>query len=145
MPIIEQEQAMKLNAPSQISISIEGFYRDSYLLVYSFNKLRYMTYDPQGLPSEQIVTPSQEDWNAFLTELNAIGVWSWRKSYWNSSICDGTQWRVSIKWGKLKCVSDGSNIYPNEDGSPSQGSEPTPVFLRFLKAVSRLAGGRAFE
>ena len=49
---------------------------------------------------------------------------------------DGTHWSVTILHGDRLLAAGGSNGYPPIGDDPNPG----PVFEKFLRAVSRLAG-----
>lgn len=135
---------MKRNTPSKLRVWIGGYFANDYSLTYDGRRLVYTADEHRGPPTEKLIIATSQDWDAFRSEIDAIRIWNWQQAYDNSDICDGVQWEVRMQWGNRKCGIDGSNSYPNEDGTPSQATEPTETFSRFLRAVSRLAGGRAF-
>ncbi len=98
-----------------------------------------------GVTTEYLISATKDDWDAFRSEIDAIGIWNWQKIYHDLDYCDGNQWEIRIKWGRRSCNIYGSNNYPNEDGTPSESNETSETFSRFLHAVMRLAGGIAFE
>ena len=52
-----------------------------------------------------------KDSNEWLNVLNYLGTRRW-KDYYDSPICDGQQWSLKVKSGKLNIKSAGSNAYP---------------------------------
>lgn len=126
-------------------IWVGGFLATDYSLTFDGNRLIYAVSEAFGPPTEHLISDTIEGWDAFRSELDAIGIWDWHTGYVNEDICDGTQWEVRIIWGGRRCRVWGSNEYPNAGGMPSRTSEPTAAFSRFLHAVSRLAGGKPFQ
>lgn len=123
--------------PTRFNVAIGGFFSEEFSVGLEKEALTVQKGVPIGIPSAPI-TPSPEAWQTFWYKLDLLGVWKWRKSYWNDEIMDGTQWEVDIRYGKKRVKSDGSNSYPLEDGSPSD--EPTKPFGEFEKAVAELCG-----
>ncbi len=136
---------MKRNTPNRMRVWIGGYFANDYSLTFDGSRLVYTADEHRGPTTTNLITVTSHDWDTFRSEIDAIRIWDWQRAYVNLDICDGVQWEVIMKWGNRKCRIDGSNNYPNEDGSPSQTTEPTETFSRLLRAVSRLAGGKAFE
>ena len=125
--------------PKRFKISVGGFLDgSSYEIVYAGEVLalyrRIIQQEPQPL------NPSPEAWQKFWGKLDQLGVWKWQKSYWNRDVLDGTQWEVDIRIGERWIKCDGSNSFPEEDGSPSNDPSYTKTFNEFVKAVSELCG-----
>ena len=135
---------MKTDQPSKLRISIGGFFSSEYLLAYNGKKLLYTANEHGKRPRPKLIPVTQKDWDAFHRELDTLGVWNWQP-YYDSAVCDGTQWEVQIHWGQKRCKSGGSNNYPENDGTPADTEDPNPTFTRFLTAISRLAGGEQFD
>ncbi|MBZ4218611.1 MAG: hypothetical protein LAC69_00260 [Chlorobium sp.] len=135
---------MKRDRPNKMRIWSGGCFGNNYELTFDGSNLIYSA-RVDGDTTEDLISATREDWEAFRSEIDAIGIWNWHAHYYNSDILDGNQWEVKIKWGGRSCRIDGSNDYPTEDGTPLQTDEPADTFSRFLHAVMRLAGGRAFE
>ena len=127
-----------------MQISNGGFFGNNYELTFDGETLIYSARIDDDM-SEELISATREDWDAFRSESDAIGIWTWHADYDTPDILDGNQWEVRIRWGSRSCKIYGSNNYPNEDGTPSQTYEQTDTFSRFLHAVMRLAGGRAFK
>jgi hypothetical protein len=130
--------------PTQLHLYIGGFTGPSYSLKMTKNGLIYSTrnFDPEDITAT--ITPTEADWQAFITTLDRLDVWSWKKRYLNLDVCDGTQWSVLISHGNQLVQSGGDNAYPSRTGEtddPSKGD----IFDLFLCAVRKLIGGRAFH
>ncbi len=134
---------MKRDRPNKMQISNGGFFGNNYKLTFDGETLIYSARIDDEMSEE--LSATREDWDAFRSEIDAIGIWNWHADYDNPDILDGNQWEVRIRWGSRSCKIYGRNNYPNEDGTPSQTYEQTDTFSRFLQAVMRLAGGRAFK
>ena len=135
---------MKRDRPNKMRIWSGGCFGNNYELTFDGSNLIYSA-RIDDVTTEDLISATREDWEAFRSEIDAIGIWNWHAHYDNSDILDGNQWEVRIKWGSRSCKIYGSNNYPNEDGTPSQTDGRTDTFSRFLHAVMRLAGGRAFD
>jgi hypothetical protein len=133
--------------PTKLSVSIGswgGFSRDVTLaedgtVVYEKHGVAHL------LEERHEVRPSKRAWSRFLGELDRLGVWDWRRDYFDPDVCDGTQWEVEIRHGEHVIKTFGSNCYPSADGSPSRNPTPTECFDQFCQAVSKLSGGRKFK
>ncbi len=125
--------------PSEVEISIGGYPGPWYSLRKEGDALVYAhtpTVEALDNPLRELVSPSASQWQSFLTQLNRLGVWSWREHY-ELPVCDGTHWSVKIVCGSRVANSGGSNCYP---GGPD-GQE----FDSFPAAVQQLIGGREFK
>jgi hypothetical protein len=57
---------------------------------------------------------SKTKWNEFVDKIFNMGVYKWKKKYYNNDICDGEQWSLEIEfYGIQKFESFGSNEYPD--------------------------------
>lgn len=138
-------QAQACDKPATFKAGIGGFFGPSYAvelnetgeLVYSRNARTFVS--AEGTVRET-VDASPDAWRAFCSELDAIGVWTWKPRYENSNVMDGTQWNIEIAIGAKSLKSSGYNAYPGGT-SPPDGDR----FPRFLRAVSELLGGREFK
>ena len=67
---------------------------------------------PESLPP--MLKPFEKTINAkmWLAELEELNIFSWRKSYVDPHVCDGTQWSLLFKDGKKIYDGGGSNAYP---------------------------------
>jgi hypothetical protein len=130
-------------APTRMRLFIGGFFDKNYELTLENGQLKYRFAEHGGAERvEEVLCPSAQDWAAFWKSLGEIGVWAWEASYDNPSVQDGTQWGVEIEWGPRRCEIHGSNASPKVPGVRAKRDQPLP---RLLRAISRLAGGRAFE
>ena len=122
---------IKAPRPRKLEISIGGYPDGYFNLIYRDKTLFYQAagWDKDLVEIEQ---PTEEQWQAFLSELNRLKVWNWKDNYQPEFVtCDGTQWSLWITWGRRKVVSSGDNDYPKG-------------FQAFLKAIRALIGGREF-
>ena len=133
--------------PAKFEVGIGGYFGSSYDIELKGRTLFYRsTSDKSDQVNEVQRTPSAKEWKSFWKTCNKIGIWGWRERYEATGICDGTGWSLDIEqeFGKLHC--SGSNAYPDDEPyfEDHVNGYPRP-FGRFLKAVSRLAGGLTFE
>lgn len=127
--------------PAQFEISIGGYLGKSYSLELQGNALRHTECGQGYKPIRTIdVTPTKAQWANFWKSCQKVGLWSWEERYNAEDVVDGTQWAVRIDLDDRVLVSSGSNDYPGADRYQDYDPYPPP-FSRFLKAVSRLAGG----
>jgi hypothetical protein len=117
-----------MSAPTKFVIKIGGFFGPNYEVGWHRRRLWYRN---DHLQLE--ISPSREDWRAFWTRLDQIGVWNWRKRYDDPDVLDGTQWSLDISDGVRTLQCFGSNRYP--ENLATKGSSP---FKQFLKAVEAL-------
>jgi hypothetical protein len=75
----------------------------------------------------EIISPDTVAWIRFRNDIEALGVFSWDREYYDPDVLDGTQWEINLVWGRQKLSCYGSNRYP-------------PQFKLFLTAVERLSG-----
>jgi len=80
--------------------------------------------------------PSPTDWETFWKEADSIGVWKWKKSYQpvGIAVLDGWSWNLDLAIGSKQVASSGGNGYPG-----TTGAEPSEQFLRFIRALEKLA------
>jgi hypothetical protein len=96
-------------------------------------------------PRHVRVRPTIEQWREFRRELDGIGVWRWRAHYSSPGVSDGTQWTLDVVYPDRAVSAQGNNDYPAATPDASGVSSGSKAFTRYLKAVQRLLGGRAFE
>ena len=124
--------------PRILQAMIGGFSGESYEIIYDGRELRYYKAATMfGLKdaTPEVIKVSASDWNTFLSQMDEIKVWTWKRNYRDPKVMDGTVWNVTIVYDLQKersVVSYGSNAYPQN-------------FARFLQALSQLAGGRQFN
>lgn len=131
--------------PERFHTRIGGFMGHTYEVQLQDNRLQYST-SGGGDKSRQVwVRPTMEQWREFGRELDAIGVWRWRAQYSKPGVNDDTQWSIEVTYPDRAIKSDGNNAYPG--AAPDSAGVPSgsKAFARYLKAVQRLLGGRAFE
>ncbi|GIW40801.1 MAG: hypothetical protein KatS3mg076_1378 [Candidatus Binatia bacterium] len=132
--------------PRRLRIHIGGFLGPSWSVELVRGKLhcrssplRYADW------KTEVVTVTDEQWAAFRSALDALGVWQWRPEYPNPGVCDGTGWSIDIAYADRKIRSHGDNNYPRRDGSPNNEPTQTETFAEFCRAVRSLLGGRDFH
>lgn len=132
--------------PLDFNVSIGGYMGDSYSVALEGGKLIYEVlghgYKTQ---SRKEIDVSPKKWAVFWSACNKHGVWGWKKEYRNPGICDGTQWSIVIRTDCRFFESHGDNAYPGEDRELASSDDWPAPFQGFLRAVSRLVGGLAFE
>lgn len=107
--------------------------------------LQYATFG-RGIKSDPVlVCPTVEQWREFRRELDAIGVWRWRAEYSTPGVVDGTQWSLDVIYPDRAVRTQGSNSYPGATPGSFGVPSGSKAFTRYLKAVRRLLGERAFE
>ena len=137
---------MNVNHPTKLELSIGGMGDHTSVVLKEEGTILYERLGPGFVPQDCAeVRPTDEEWSAFWSELERLGVWNWRRDYFNSNVCDGTQWGVKVNHAGRNIKVSGSNSYPKADGKPNRSTSPTECFNMFSAAVSRLAGGREFR
>ncbi len=129
--------------PTRLKIGIGGYMGPSYSVELWDGRLLYVRCE-YGYRNESVeeITPTRKQWLRFRAELDSIGVARWRRTYRDLGILDGTGWGLEIAYEDVEMLSSGDNAYPESD---PLSDVPSAAFNRFLKAVSRLAGGRVFR
>jgi hypothetical protein len=96
---------------------------------------------------EKVVTPTEEQWEAFWKEAENARLWNWSDKYYNYKVQDGTHWLVEISHQGRSIKSDGANSYPSEDdvSKPSRSPEYSRPFITLMHGVRNLLGGLEFE
>jgi hypothetical protein len=121
-----------------MQVFIGGHSGVSYEIIYDGRELKY--YKAKNMhalveAAPEVVSISDEKWEAFLKSLDGISVWKWKRHYIDLDASDGTTWSCAIVYDTQKeraVVSYGSNGYPKD-------------FAEFLSAVSALVDGREFK
>jgi hypothetical protein len=135
----------KTALPQEFHARIGGFMGYTYDVHLQEGALQYSRSGRGGKPQSIRVSPTTEQWLEFRRELDAIGVWDWRRTYPNPGVADGTQWLLEVTYPDRTAKSQGSNNYPGAKAEPSGVPSGSKVFTRYLKAAERLLGGKAFE
>jgi hypothetical protein len=131
--------------PQQFHTRIGGFMGNTYEVQLQDGCLQYET-SGRGNKSDQArVCPTVEQWREFRRELDAIGVWRWRAQYSTPGVADGTQWSLDVTYPDRAIGTQGSNNYPGDTPDSLGVHSGSKAFTRYLKAVQRLLGGKAFE
>jgi hypothetical protein len=138
--------ASEVNAvPQRFHSRIGGFLGFTYELELRDGSLDYRK-SGRGQKSEHVrVRPTMDQWTEFRRELDALDVWRWRAQYVNPGVVDGTQWSLDVAYHDRAIKTQGSNEYPGTTPDSSGVPSASEAFTRYLKAVQRLVGGRAFE
>jgi hypothetical protein len=141
--------------PTGLKLSIVGATPPTYSVELKGPSLVYRVrqFDPEAFDMREVdrtITPTASQWLRFWKAMDAAGVWGWRPSYTDTSVVDGTDWKVDIALGDRKIVSSGHGAYPadpadddgDDDGSASEADGP---FKTYLNAVEDLLGGARFR
>jgi hypothetical protein len=87
---------------------------------------------------EPIIQIPEKRWQDFWREVEAIGVWNWKRSY-ESNLLDGTQWTLKLGHTGHTLHTSGNNAYPETEGHEFPLEHPPGgQFDRFLTALSHL-------
>ncbi len=132
--------------PQRLSIYIGGFLGASYQLDLRDATLEYSASEAgRRNPRQTMITPTPAQWREFRQALDELKVWRWRAEYHTPGAIDGTQWGLEISYPDRSLKTKGNNRYPEANGKPSGKPEQTETFRRYLMAVQKLTGGRAFQ
>lgn len=118
-----------INKP-MIELFVGGYSGKNHKIVSDGNMVFFYKEDtPQWREeNKRIFIPSKKKWEKFWCFINSV-VLQWNLEYLNSSVCDGTQWELTLNKGKLQMKYCGSNAFPEN-------------YKEFLKTVStNLIGG----
>jgi hypothetical protein len=131
--------------PQRFHTRIGGFMGHTYEVQLQDGCLQYETFGRGNKPERARVCPTMEQWREFRREVDAIGVWRWRAQYSTPGVADGTQWSLDVTYSDRAVRTQGSNNYPGDTQESFGVPSGSKAFTRYLKAVQRLLGGRAFE
>jgi len=73
---------MKRDRPNKMQISNGGFFGNNYELTFDGETLIYSARIDDDM-SEELISATREDWDAFRSEIDAIGIWKWHADYDN--------------------------------------------------------------
>jgi hypothetical protein len=133
-------------SPSRFSASIDNFGGHTYSVELRDGRLVYSDTTPKIAAEPITITPSPEQWRAFRSAMDTIGVWTWHEKYMpNEMISDGTSWSLSLRYPDRSIVTGGGNCYPDAHGDPTGVPLRTPAFRQFEAAIEALLGGRSFR
>lgn len=135
----------RTSAPNHFHARIGGFLGNTYEVVLKGDYIEFARFAGGQEPLRDRVRPTDEQWRAFRTELDAIGIWQWRAQYIDSGVADGTQWLLDVSYPDRAIKTGGSNDYPGARTDGSGGPKSSKIFLRYLRAVQQLLGGKSFE
>jgi hypothetical protein len=131
--------------PQRFQTRVGGFMGHTYEVQLQDGCLQYATFG-RGIKSDPArVCPTVEQWSEFRRELDAIGVWRWRAQYSTPGVVDGTQWSLDVVYPDRAVRTQGNNSYPGATPDSLGVPSGSKAFSRYLKAVQRLLGGRAFQ
>ena len=131
--------------PQRFHTRVGGFMGRTYEVQLEDGVLQYETFGRGHQAEHTVVRPTLDQWREFRRELDAIGVWRWRAQYETPGVADGTQWSLDVAYPDKAVSSQGSNNYPGAKADPIGVPSGSKEFTRYLKAVQRLLGGKAFE
>lgn len=132
--------------PKHFSAYIGGFMDESYQLELRDSTLTYTIFGGGHTnPKRATVTPTAAEWREFRQALDNLKVWQWRADYPTNGTIDGTQWSLYISYAGHAIKTHGDNSYPDSTGKPNGKPEFTKAFTRYLNAVKKLTGGKAFQ
>jgi hypothetical protein len=138
--------ATETNAiPQRFHARIGGFMGFTYDVQLQDGRLEYVRSGGGQNSWRARVRPTMQQWREFRRELDSIGIWRWRAQYLNPGVADGTQWSLDVAYPNQVIKTEGSNDYPGSTPNPSGVPSESKVFTRYLEAVQRLVGGRAFD
>jgi hypothetical protein len=142
-----QAEAADSNAiPKSFKAYIGGFGSESYRIELQGREILYLEF--VGNPNRgkrQSIEPTPEQWAKFRAALDKIPVWAWKPRYANKHVMDGTHWAFAIEYGDHSLAVEGSNAYPEKNGSQGHRPEYTAPFKAWLDAVRELLGGSEFH
>ena len=131
--------------PRHFKTQVGGF-SHGYEVKLQEDHLTYKSYGPAFELKDGIrVYPDRKHWQAFWTTTDKIGVWNWRPS---SGSSDSPSWKIEMDHADKHLAIQGFRRYPTNaaPGSPDGDERKRQVdFEKFLSAVSKLIGGRAFH
>ena len=98
----------------EFSFEIGGFRLDSYKIYSQDQFVITQNMDVPGLITDSNkVEVSDLDWQTFWNKIDLLGVWNWKKEYFDQDVMDGVQWELMIdKKGRQRRRIFGSNKFP---------------------------------
>jgi len=133
------------NVPTAFAARVGGLLGTSYSVKWQNGVLNYSATKDGKLIDSAKVIPSSAQWKKFRKTLDQLNVWKWHDHDYNTNIIDGTQWSLEITYVDFSLKTDGSNSYPEANGKPNNDPTGSKEFDKYLKAVEKLLGGKAFE
>jgi hypothetical protein len=120
--------------PKSFQFSIDKFKRGRQSIQCRGSELHFTNDKDYGPSQDHILNPSEEEWEEFWKQLQRLGVWEWKDSYYNLC-CDGTSWSLEAEHEGRRVTSGGGNSYPGV-----KGTNYGKTFTSFLKALNQLVG-----
>lgn len=98
----------------EFSFEIGGFRLESYKIYSQDQYVIIQNMDVPGLIKDtNRVEVSDLDWQTFWNKIDLLGVWNWKKEYFDQDVMDGVQWELMIdKKGRQRRRIFGSNKFP---------------------------------
>ena len=98
----------------EFSFEIGGFRLESYKIYSQDQYVIIQNMDVPGLITDtNRVEVSDLDWQTFWNKIDLLGVWNWKKEYFDQDVMDGVQWELMIdKKGRQRRRIFGSNKFP---------------------------------
>jgi len=120
--------------PAKLNIYVGGYGGQSFWL-WKKDGLFYYDSSERGIEGQNVkeLQIDESAWVDFYEELEALSFWSWKRTYDNPNVLDGTQWEIDIEINGRRKKCSGSNAYPGGDGP-----EYSEIFERFLEAIYKL-------
>jgi hypothetical protein len=132
--------------PKEFSAIIGGFLGSTYVVELRDGALHYTEKKGRdAVTSSATVIPTSAQWQEFRKTIDELNIWQWHAQYPNRGTMDGTQWSLKIAYADRALKTHGDNNYPDANGAPSDNSDPSKSFNRYLGAIRKLIGGRSFE
>lgn len=127
-------------APVKFRFVVEQFEGLSFAITWDVDRLLLQESETgyPGYSKKSERSPSQEQWSAFWSSVESLGVWQWRCRYEHIAL-DGTSWTLELDVGDRKVVCRGSNSYP-----PNNTLDPSVSFRELITALGELTGSREF-
>jgi len=98
----------------EFSFEIGGFRLDSYKIYSQDQFVITQNMNVPGLITDSnSVEISDLEWQRFWNKIDLLGVWDWKKEYFDQDVMDGVQWELMIdRKGRQRRRIFGSNKFP---------------------------------
>lgn len=134
-----------MSIPTRFEFKVGGYLGSSYEFVFNSGRLEYRTFGYGFEPkTEASLVVSDEEWQRFREAVEQLHIWDWQSDY-EVPVLDGTEWSLRLQYGDQAIESSGSNGYPGDPPSSTEGPEYSRAFNRFLEAVNHLLDGLSFR
>ncbi|MEZ6096044.1 MAG: hypothetical protein R3C03_17775 [Pirellulaceae bacterium] len=132
-----------IRPPEKLSFFIGGYMGVSHRVEWNGAALEYQLFERHYSTKEfDLFVPSPVFWVDFWNSIRRIGVTNWKPHYEDSTILDGTHWKLELVWSDISILSEGSNEYPDGFGNPIGSSGGSNAMDAFCRALGRLLGGK---